>query len=120
MPSFVPTNYQHFVETQRYVEARRQDERSPRYEKLLADLDASIGEWQSWRRDHPGVGTITWLRASAQWLNPIVVSVGAVPLLSGHFSAYAVTGLVVAMTPMIQRLRLEWTVRTVQRERMLR
>lgn len=113
----IPTNYEQFVEVRRQQEAKRQQERSPEYERLLADTQDSVAEWSGWRVAHPGPGTMMRLRASAKWLNPIMATAGSPLLVSAPW--LLVSGWIVyqAAKYAIPRIEARFADRAVRRIR---
>ena len=112
--SSIPAHFEQFLQVRRQQLALQEQVRSPQYEKLLADLNASIAEWQDWRQRHPGPGTITVLRAQATWLAPLFASV-ANPMLLVNPWLYVAVAAMVRDDSELERLYDRWTVRIAVR-----
>src|SRR6185437_3768566 len=113
--ALVPANYQQFLAIRRQQFALREQERSPQYEKLLADLKGSIAEWEAWRSRHPGPGTMAVLRAQAVWLAPLIATV-ANPVLLGSPWLYGALGLANRAGPLLGPFRDQWMVNVAVRQ----
>jgi len=105
----IPANYEQFLQVRRQQLALKEQERSLQYEKLLADLNASIIEWRDQRRKHPGPGTMTVLRAQARWLVPIFATVANPTLLVQPWFLLALTAKG-QTEPVMENLYGRWTV----------
>lgn len=114
----VPPFYEQFVEIRRQQFEQHAQARSPQYEKLLADLNASIAEWRDWRQRHPGPGTLSVLRTHAKWLIPLFVTVTNPGLLiqPWFISALATDGRTESAMDIYNHWRVRITVRRVLKD----
>jgi hypothetical protein len=110
--------YEQFVEVRRQQFEQHQQARSPQYEKLLADLNASIAEWRDWRERHPGPSTLSVLRTNAKWLIPLFVTVANPGLLiqPWFISALGANGRAESATDIYSRWRIQVTVRHILKD----
>jgi hypothetical protein len=120
--ALLPPFYEQFVEVRRQQFAQHPQARSPQYEKLLADLNASIADWHDWRERHPGPGTLAVLRAKAKWLVPWFVTVANPTLLAQPFisalviGAFDKYGKAAAVEGLYDRWRTRITVRSILKD----
>ena len=112
--SLTPVNYEQILQLRRQQFALREQERSPQYEKQLAELVGSIAQWHDWRQRHPGPGTITALRAQVKWLAPLFATV-ANPLLLANPWLYGALAVMVKEGSEATDLYDRWAVRIAVR-----
>jgi hypothetical protein len=116
MPSFFPSNYEQFAEVKRQQEAVHKQQYSVEFAKLLLDTQESVYEFKVWKDIHHGDGTLTKLRASARWLNPMVISVGAVPMVGTDPITLIIMGAATTLFPILVEFRQRITVDMLRKE----